>query len=848
MSTVDYRRLYEDYWSRPDRWGSDSFVDVDELAERILRTCGGGRLLDVGCGMGRLVRRLLRCGVDAMGVDVAPRVVEAGNRTAPGRFACASILDLPFEAGSFETVVCCDLLEHLTETDVPRALGELYRVTRRNVFVTVSTQPDRDRMWHLTVHDRGWWENALFEAGFRKHLLTPAVLPFEALENEPPSVTIVLEKIPASACQRWPLRSLRPTRDLHMDMLRETGRRSDAHLARYWLAVQYIRARDVVLDLGCGLGYGTAMLAAASPAERVLGVDADAAALEYATTIYGQAAPGVEFRLCPAEALSELPSASFDMVVAFEILEHLRDPQAVLSEIDRLLRPAGRIVVSVPNRWVDATGRDPNPHHLHVYDGDTLRAQLERHFGLEAAFAQIAGGGLTLTDRPRRLRPVSCDGPLAEEAEWWLAVGMKSPLASPAVRYEERLYREHAATDVVAFQRDYDNPWIARGLVAIGLRATRPRLLEQWAEEVLATARAGSADAGGALCVLAYRLLEQENPPAERVEALLDRIWQYDRQADDTPHAWRWRVSNAYVAGLLLLALGRRHEAREAFLKCAALDVLRVTPLLATKTVDALYMAGLLAALDGQMDAARQCWVRALREVQRVLHSDWTNIWGTPEKPLSFGLPEVRQLADLAVRCVRALDEPEDWCGRPGRTWAGAHDNQAATLARLEKELRRAVSFFEESRTTWQAEISRRDVQIEELRRWNVQLEQGKAWLEEQRSAWEETARRAEERVGALEAVVAELERAKAWLEEQRSNWEQTARASEQTIRELRAWTAELEKAKVWLSEQVEQHQAALRTQGAQLDTLRRRVERCRRRWAYRVLARLGLMERLDGD
>jgi len=827
MSTVDYRRLYEDYWSRPERWGSDSFVDVDELAERILRTCGGGRLLDVGCGMGRLVRRLLRCGVDAMGADVAPRVVEAGNRTAPGRFACASILDLPFEAGSFETVVCCDLLEHLSETDVPRALRELYRVTRRNLFVTVSTQPDRDRTWQLTVHDRGWWENALFEAGFRKHLLTPAVLPFEALENEPPSVTIVLEKIPASGCQRWPLSSLRPTRDLHMDMLRETGRRSDAHLARYWLAVQYIRPRDVVLDLGCGLGYGTAMLAAGNPAERVLGVDADAAALEYAATIYGPAAPGVEFRTCAAESLSDLPSVSFDMVVAFEILERLRDPQAVLSEIDRLLRPAGRIVVSVPNRWVDSTGRDPNPHHLHVYDWDTLRAQLERHFGLEAAFAQIAGGGLTLTDRPRRLRPVSCDGPPADEAEWWLAVGMKSPLASPSVRYEERVYREHAATDVVAFQRDYDNPWVARGLVAIGLRATRPRLLEQWAEEVLATARAGSADAGGALCVLAYRLLEQENPPAERVEALLDRISQYDRQADDTPHAWRWRVSNAYVAGLLLLTLGRRHEAREAFLKCAALDVLRVTPLLATKTVDALYMAGLLAAVDGQMDAARQCWVRALREVRRVLQSDWRNIWGTPEEPLSFGLPEVRQLADLAVRCVRALEDSEGWCGRPGRTWICAHENQAATLARLERELRRTVSFFEESRTAWEGEIRNLSGQIEELRRWNAELEQGKAWLEQQRSAWEQRARQAEPRITTLESAVAELERAKAWLEEQRSKWEQAARASEQTIRELRAWTAELEKAKVWLSEQ---------------------VERCRRRWAYRVLARLGLMERLDGD
>jgi len=122
-----------------------------------------------------------------------------------------------------------------------------------------------------------------------------------------------------------------------------------------------------------------------------------------------------------------------------------------------------------------------------------------------------------------------------------------------------------------------------------------------------------------------------------------------------------------------------------------------------------------------------------------------------------------------------------------------------------------------------------------------VRLEEGWSWWEQQCRAWEQAAEQSKK-------TIAELEGAKAWLEQQRSAWEQTARASEQTIGELRAWTAELEKVKASLSEQLEQHRAALRTQAVQLDALRQRVERCRRRWAYRVLTRLGLLERWDGD
>ncbi len=197
----DYASMYDEYWSRPDRWQSHSFTDADPIVDQILKL-GGGRMLDVGCGMCLLVLRLRERGIDARGLDIAKRTIEEGNRQAPGCFELGSILDIPYPEDSFDTVVCTDVLEHLAEQDVPKALSELNRVTRRSVFATIATRPDRDNKWHLTVKDRKWWEDRIFEAGFCKHPATRQIVGDEASEQDELQITVAGQKIPRAVLER----------------------------------------------------------------------------------------------------------------------------------------------------------------------------------------------------------------------------------------------------------------------------------------------------------------------------------------------------------------------------------------------------------------------------------------------------------------------------------------------------------------------------------------------------------------------------------------------------------------------------------------------------------------------
>ena len=289
-------------------------------------------------------------------------------------------------------------------------------------------------------------ERSAFACGWRKHPAYCHLVDYEDSGRGAAHLVVPLEKIPGPALGIYPLEALRQERDLHMDMLREAGERSDAHLVRYRLAAEQIRTGDRVLDAACGLGYGSYLLASLSRCASVLGVDGSDYAITYAQENFAANESRLSFRKgWLPDDLASLADASFDVIVSFETLEHIQDPAGLLAEFDRLLRPGGRVIASVPNDWSDETGKDPNPHHLHVYTLDLLRGQFSRHFVRDRLFQQIASGckrqaaGNAWTPAPRTLRELPVDTVMPPDSEWWILLGHK-PHETPSLDYRHTTF------------------------------------------------------------------------------------------------------------------------------------------------------------------------------------------------------------------------------------------------------------------------------------------------------------------------------------------------------------------------------------------------------------------------
>jgi SAM-dependent methyltransferase len=135
------------------------------------------------------------------------------------------------------------------------------------------------------------------------------------------------------------------------------------HLAVYeWIAARVAGAS--VLDMACGEGYGSALLARS--AASVVGVDGNPEAHEHARLRYTR--PGLSFEWGAVETYGE-PGA-FDAVVFLQTIEHVVDPSAVLHHFARTLRPGGAVYVSTPNVLTLAppgAAKSDNPWHLREY-------------------------------------------------------------------------------------------------------------------------------------------------------------------------------------------------------------------------------------------------------------------------------------------------------------------------------------------------------------------------------------------------------------------------------------------------------------------------------------------------
>lgn len=198
------------------------------------------------------------------------------------------------------------------------------------------------------------------------------------------------------------------------------------HEARYRWAEALARDRDV-LDVACGVGYGTSILVRAG-ARRVLGVDFSDEAVEQARNRVGDPADFLVGDLLNLPCKDD----SFDLITCFETIEHVADPGRGLDELRRVLRPGGVLLLSSPNRDVYIPG---NPFHLHEYTPDELED------ALSARFAQVR-----LLRQQNHLGSLICgdDTFTAADLDHPIDADMRKGVAAAA---GEELYTVAAASD-----------------------------------------------------------------------------------------------------------------------------------------------------------------------------------------------------------------------------------------------------------------------------------------------------------------------------------------------------------------------------------------------------------------
>lgn len=155
----------------------------------------------------------------------------------------------------------------------------------------------------------------------------------------------------------------------------EGGELHYEHMHRYAWVATLCQDKDV-LDIACGEGYGSALLA--NSARSVMGVDISPAAVAHAQGAYTK--PNLQYQVGSAAAIP-MPDACVDIAVSFETVEHLTQQTEMLSELRRVLKPNGLLIISSPNKKVYSDDRNyVNEFHVKELYFDEFEALLKTQF------------------------------------------------------------------------------------------------------------------------------------------------------------------------------------------------------------------------------------------------------------------------------------------------------------------------------------------------------------------------------------------------------------------------------------------------------------------------------------
>lgn len=222
------------------------------------------------------------------------------------------------------------------------------------------------------------------------------------------------------------------------------------NLSGYVWAARQLAPLDqrCVLDLSCGTGYGSDYLGTC--AGRIVGIDCAPAVVAKSRADYPRS--NVAFLAMDACALA-FRDASFDCVVSQDTIEHVPDDRRFISELTRVLKPRGVLIIFTPHgKGCGVTPTDP--YHIREYTLDELKVLLQPHFLTIRWYGRRQGHRLKTVERSmdaiRNLDPVGLRQYVPRPVRHWLGSLMSRVQGGPALHEivpDDIEYREGVADD-----------------------------------------------------------------------------------------------------------------------------------------------------------------------------------------------------------------------------------------------------------------------------------------------------------------------------------------------------------------------------------------------------------------
>jgi ubiquinone/menaquinone biosynthesis C-methylase UbiE len=375
------------------------------------------------------------------------------------------------------------------------------------------------------------------------------------------------------------------------------------HLARYRFAALFAEGARV-LDAGCGSGYGTAEF---THAISVVAVDVSAEAVAHARRTFSR--PAVQFLQGALEALP-FADGSFDLLVAFEVIEHLERWQEMLAEARRVLSPSGVLLVSTPNKTYYSEMRaaaGPNPYHAHEFEYREFQTALEAVFPYVRLWNQNHTESIALV--PASPSKGTLDAPAdtaPDQAHFFVAACSQAPIAEtrafawlPSAGNVLREREHHIA--LLESELRQKNEWLAQ------TQASHARLLEVH-DEALAELEKSNEWAGSL------------NTDLDTARALITQLQQ---ELDLTHAGYRERIAQLEAEALSRLGWVRDLESQiergRTEIARAHTEIERLDHELSERTQWA-------QSLDAELDRLRIENARIASQLQILGHSKWVRL------------------------------------------------------------------------------------------------------------------------------------------------------------------------------------------------------------------------------